>query len=173
MVPVSAALANAMQLTIPIGASGVVGFANTGYYGKHIHPQWSFFLTRVALIGIKVTAGTRYKVSFSYRFPISSSFIGMLTVGLQTMEGQVLAASQVPVCGSQTSWENINAILIPTTTSPSTANLFTITLDGDAAAGQTINFAMLSLFPPTFNDRPNGMRLDIAQVCLCALQDGV
>ena len=126
-------------------------------------------LTGVTPIGIKVTAGTQYKVSFFYRFPISSSFMGTLTVGLQTLEGQVLAASQVPVYGSQTSWKNVNAILIPTTTPPSTANLFTVTFDGDAAAEQTINFAMLSLFPPTFKDRPNGMRLDIAQVCLCAL----
>lgn len=125
--------------------------------------------TQVASIGIKVTAGTQYRVSLFYRIPTSCSFMGMLTVGLQTMEGQVLAASQVPVYGSQTSWKNVNAILIPTTTPLSTANLFTVTLDGGAAAGQTINFAMLSLFPPTFNDRPNGMRLDIAEVCLCTL----
>ncbi|KAF8676602.1 hypothetical protein AX14_004873, partial [Amanita brunnescens Koide BX004] len=144
-VPVSAALPNAIQLIIPIDTSGVVGFANTGYYG------------------INVTAGAQYKASFFYRFPMSSLFTGMLTVGLQTIDGQILAACQVPVSGSQTSWENVNATLIPTISPPSTANLFTITLDGGAAAGQTINFALLSLFPPTFNDRPNGMRLDIAQ----------
>jgi alpha-N-arabinofuranosidase len=113
-----------------------------------------------------VTAGMPYKASFYYRFPISSSFTGTVTVGLQTTEGQVLAASQVLVCGSQTSWKQVNIKLVPTITPPSTANLFAITLDGDTANGQTIHFAMLSLFPPTFNDRPNGMRIDIAQVCL-------
>ena len=128
-----------------------------------------YSLTQVAPIGIKVTAGAQYKVSFLYRFLVHPR---ECSLGLQTMEGQVLAASQVSVYRSQTSWENVNAILVPTTP-PSTANLFTVALDGDAAAGQTINFAMLSLFPPTFNDRPNGMRLDIAQVCLYTLQDGV
>lgn len=40
-----------------------------------------------------------------------------------------------------------------------------MTLDGAQAADQTINFAMLSLFPPTYKNRPNGMRIDIAEVC--------
>ncbi|KAF8342413.1 arabinofuranosidase [Amanita rubescens] len=145
-VPVSPALPNAIRVVIPSGKSDAVGFANTGF-----------------TIGIKVTAGMPYKASFYYRFPISSSFTGTLTVGLQTTEGQVLAASQVLVCGSQTSWKQVNIKLIATITPPSTANLFAITLDGGAANGQTIHFAMLSLFPPTFNDRPNGMRIDIAQ----------
>ncbi|KAF9003407.1 arabinofuranosidase [Cyathus striatus] len=52
--------------------------------------------------------------------------------------------------------------LKPTTTPSSTSNLFTITLDGASASGQTVNFAMLSLFPPTFKNRANGMRVDIA-----------
>lgn len=39
-------------------------------------------------------------------------------------------------------------------------------VDGVAAAGQTINFAMISLFPPTYRSRANGMRLDLANVSL-------
>lgn len=46
----------------------------------------------------------------------------------------------------------------------STANNFTITFDGAEAAGQTINFAMFSLLPPTFNNRENGMRINISTV---------
>lgn len=42
-------------------------------------------------------------------------------------------------------------------------NVFTVTFDGEAAAGVTIDFALFSLFPPTFKDRPNGLRQDIAQ----------
>lgn len=41
-------------------------------------------------------------------------------------------------------------------------NRFVVTLDGAAASGQTINFGMFSLFPPTFNNHPNGLRQDIA-----------
>ena len=39
-----------------------------------------------------------------------------------------------------------------------------VTLDGAQAAGETIHFAMLSLFPPTYKGRENGMRIDIAEV---------
>ena len=55
--------------------------------------------------------------------------------------------------------------LYPSTTAGNNNNLFTIQIDAAAAgaAGQTINFAMLSLFPPTFKGRVNGMRMDLAQ----------
>ncbi|PFH50482.1 glycoside hydrolase family 51 protein [Amanita thiersii Skay4041] len=147
-VPVSSALPNALHLSIPSGRQGSVGFANTGYFG------------------IKVTAGTTYQTSFFYRFPASSSFSGTLTVGLQTTSGQVLATSRVTISGSQTSWKQVTTTLTPSTSSSSTANLFTIALDGSAAAGQNVNFALLSLFPPTFKNRPNGMRIDVAQALM-------
>ncbi|KAK0441009.1 arabinofuranosidase [Armillaria borealis] len=147
--PVSSALPNALHVTIPAGQTGAVGFGNTGYFG------------------IKVTQGSVYTASFFYRFPTASSFRGNINVGLQTTSGQVLASSSIPVSGSQTSWTQVSARLRPSTTPASTANIFTVTVDGTAASGQTINFAMFSLFPPTFKNRSNGMRVDIAD----ALQD--
>jgi hypothetical protein len=39
-----------------------------------------------------------------------------------------------------------------------------VTVDGASASGQTIFFSLFSLFPPTFKNRPNGMRMDIATV---------
>ncbi|KAK0211159.1 arabinofuranosidase [Desarmillaria ectypa] len=146
---VSSALPNALHVTIPSGHTGAVGFANTGYFG------------------IKVTQGSTYTASFFYRFPTASSFQGNINVGLQTTSGQILASSSISVSGSRTSWTQVSTTLRPTTTPASTSNIFTVTLDGAAAAGQTINFAMFSLFPPTFKNRSNGMRVDIAN----ALQD--
>ncbi|KAK0196649.1 arabinofuranosidase [Armillaria mellea] len=147
--PVSSALPNALQVSIPAGLTGAVGFGNTGYFG------------------IKLTQGSLYTASFFYRFPSASSFRGNINVGLQTTTGQVLASSSIFVSGSHTSWTQVNARLRPSTTPTSTANIFTVTVDGAAASGQTINFAMFSLFPPTFKNRLNGMRVDIAN----ALQD--
>ncbi|KAG6876117.1 hypothetical protein C0992_000913 [Termitomyces sp. T32_za158] len=144
--PVSSALPNALHVVIPNGRNGAVGFANTGYFG------------------IKVTASTTYSASFFYRFPTASSFRGTATVSLQTSSGQVLGSSTVSISGAQTSYQQLSVKITPTITPSSTENLFVITLDGSAAAGQTINFAMLSLFPPTFKDRPNGMRIDIAEL---------
>ncbi|TFK66343.1 alfa-L-arabinofuranosidase precursor [Pluteus cervinus] len=143
--PLSAALPNALRFSVPAGSSGQVGFANTGFYG------------------IKVTAGTSYKASFYYRFPTTTSFRGNALVQLQTNTGTVLGSTTVTLSGSQTSWQKIATTIVPTVTASSTANRFVISVDGGAASGQTINFSLLSLFPPTFKDRPNGMRIDIAE----------
>lgn len=75
----------------------------------------------------------------------------------------MLASSTVTLSGAQTSWKQVSVQLQPTTTPSSTSNLFVITLNGATASGQTVNFAMLSLFPPTFKNRLNGMRVDVAE----------
>ncbi|TFK41577.1 arabinofuranosidase [Crucibulum laeve] len=142
--PVSAALPNALHVTIPTGKTGQVGFANTGFSG------------------IKVTAGQTYTASFFYRFPTRSSFRGSAVIGLQTASGQVLGSTTAALSGAQTTWKQITVKFQPNTTPSTTTNIFTVTLDGAAASGQSLNFAMLSLFPPTFKNRANGMRVDIA-----------
>ncbi|KAF8067586.1 arabinofuranosidase [Lyophyllum atratum] len=143
-VPVSSALPNALHVVIPSGRTGTVGFANTGYFG------------------IKVASGSTYTASFFYRFPTASSFRGNAVISLQTTGGKVITSTTAALSGAQTAWQQVTVQLRPTTTPSSTANLFVIGLDGAAASGQTVNFAMLSLFPPTFKNRANGMRADIA-----------
>lgn len=105
-----------------------------------------------------------YNASFYYKFPVVSSFNGTATVALQASTGQVYASTSAPIDGSQTTWHQITLCLKPTASPNSTANNFTVTFDGADAAGQTIEFAMFSLFPPTFNNRENGMRIDISNV---------
>ena len=102
-----------------------------------------------------------YKASFYYKFPTKSSFRGTATVGLQTSVGKVLASKRVNIRGT-TSWTKVDVELKPTASALDTNNVFVVTING--AGGQTINFAMFSLFPPTFKNRPNGMRIDIAEV---------
>ena len=105
-----------------------------------------------------------YNASLSFKFPTSSSFSGTLTVALKTTSGETLAQASTTIKGSQTTWKQVAFALKPTKTASNTNNVFTVTLDGVAASGQTVNFALLSLFPPTFKNRPNGMRIDIAEV---------
>ncbi|KAE9394877.1 glycoside hydrolase [Gymnopus androsaceus JB14] len=144
-VPVSSALPNALSVTIPSNASGSAGVANPGYFG------------------IKVNSSDTYAASFFYRFPTASSFTGSATLSLQDSTGQILGATNVTLSGSQTSWVQINTTIQPTITPDALTNNFVLTVDGAEAAGETINFAMFSLFPPTFKNRPNGMRIDIAE----------
>ncbi|KAK0502281.1 glycoside hydrolase family 51 protein [Armillaria luteobubalina] len=143
--PVSSALPNALNVTVASDATGPVGFGNTGYFG------------------MKITAGNTYNASFYYRFPESSDFFGELDVSLQTSEGIVLASAPVFVSGDQTSWMQVFVSLTSDITPDATDNVFVVTTDGAVVSGLTINFAMFSLFPPTFSNRPNGMRIDIAE----------
>ncbi|KAG2143080.1 glycoside hydrolase family 51 protein [Suillus clintonianus] len=143
--PLSDALPNSLELTIPTGASGQVGFGNEGYWGINVNSSWT------------------YNSSFYYKFPSASDFSGKLTVMLQSATGAVYASASVPVSGSTTTWTQVMMSLTPASSPASTANNFTVTVDGASAIGETINFAMFSLFPPTFKGRANGLRMDVAQ----------
>ncbi|OJT01748.1 hypothetical protein TRAPUB_7804 [Trametes pubescens] len=143
--PVSAALPNSLQFTVPSGSSGRVGFTNEGFWG------------------IKVDSASTYKASLFFRFPTSTSFSGALTVGLQTNAGKILAQNSTQIRGTTTKWTQVNLDLHPTASASDVSNSFFVTIDGAAGAGQTINFAMFSLFPPTFKNRPNGIRADLAE----------
>ena len=88
-------------------------------------------------------------------------------MALQTATGKVLASQSVNVKGSQTSWTHVSLALRPTSTASDTNNVFAVTIQSTSGStATTIDFAMFSLFPPTFKNRPNGMRVDIAEVCI-------
>lgn len=54
--------------------------------------------------------------------------------------------------------------LTPDSSATDLTNNFTVTVDGESMAGQTVTFALFSLFPPTWEGQSNGMRMDLAQV---------
>ncbi|KAL1732386.1 glycoside hydrolase superfamily [Schizophyllum commune] len=150
--PVSSALPNSLKLVISDETANTIGFSNTGYWG------------------MKVEASALYNASFYYRFPQASNFSGGLSLALQSSSGDVLASAIVNVSGEQTDWLQASAALVPLDSAVDVNNVFTVSLDGSAAAGQTIHFAMFSLSPPTFKNRHNGMRTDIAQGYTVALR---
>ncbi|KAJ6454677.1 glycoside hydrolase family 51 protein [Mycena sanguinolenta] len=150
--PLSSALPNSLLLSIPPDASGELGFANGGYWG------------------IKVTADTEYTASLYYRLPSAlpnDGVLPILTLALQAEDGTRLAVHSTPLRVSASGgWTQISTVLTPRQTPPSTANSFTVTVEygtGSAPAVLEIHFALLSLFPPTFKGRVNGMRADIAE----------
>ncbi|MBE3047228.1 hypothetical protein IMZ48_32835, partial [Candidatus Bathyarchaeota archaeon] len=46
---------------------------------------------------------------------------------------------------------------------PNTNNTFAITFDSEGAADGSLDFNLISLFPPTYKGRKNGLRIDIAE----------
>ncbi|KAJ6491401.1 glycoside hydrolase family 51 protein [Mycena vitilis] len=150
--PLSSALPNSLLLTVPPGTSEEAGFANGGYWG------------------IKVLANTSYTASLYYRLPAALSAgnpVPVLTLALQAADGTRLASHSTPhLANASTGWTHISAVLTPNQTPASTANSFLVTVQGgtaNAPAGLEVHFALLSLFPPTFKGRANGMRADIAE----------
>ncbi|KAA1476576.1 alfa-L-arabinofuranosidase precursor [Dentipellis sp. KUC8613] len=143
--PLSSALPNALQVTVPSGASGQVGVGNEGFWGINVNASWT------------------YEASLFFRFPDAlPSTSPSLNFSLTSTTGTVFASKAVTIKPSA-SWTQVNVTLKPTRSAPSTANNFTVTFDGAALAGSTVNFALISLFPPTFKSQKNGMRADIAE----------
>lgn len=105
-----------------------------------------------------------YNASLYYRFPTASSYLGALTVALESSAGETLATNSTTISGAQTEWASVFLTLTPSGEAVDTNNSFVVTLDGAEAAGETVHFAMFSLFPPTYKGRENGMRIDIAEV---------
>ncbi|KAF8600840.1 glycoside hydrolase [Ceratobasidium sp. AG-I] len=143
--PVSEALPNSLSLTIGNNTSGSVGFSNEGFWG------------------IGVTEGVTYDASFYAKLPSGSSFAAQdtLTVQLLSASGESLATASVQ--GLTDEWQLFSVKLLARKTPSSAGNSFAITVDGVDKGGQVLYFALLSLFPPTWNDRPNGLRKDIVQ----------
>jgi alpha-L-arabinofuranosidase len=112
-------------------------------------------------LGIRVDSSWKYNVSFYYRFPTSSNYTGSAVVSLTGASGTVYGTVEHEIKGSQTSWTQVNLSLTPKVTAPTTNNSFTVSIPN--AGGETIHFAMFSLFPPTFKNRENGMRIDLAE----------
>ncbi|KAE9400941.1 glycoside hydrolase [Gymnopus androsaceus JB14] len=137
---ISAALPNSLQVQIPKVISGPIGFENTGYWG------------------IKVQEGWTYNGSFYVK---SDTYASSITVSLKSSRGTVFASQTLT--GVSSSWNKLAFELSPITSAANDDNVFNVALDGEAAAGQTVYFGLFSLFPPTYNGRPNGMRIDLAE----------
>ena len=114
--------------------------------------------------GIKIDKSWTYTASLYYRFPSISPFIGNLTLGLKNSLGEVVATTSAPIDGSRVSWERVEVQLKPNESYGFDGNSFFVTFNNAGNRSEVVNFAMFSLFPPTFKDRPNGMRIDLAEV---------
>ena len=138
--PLNDAQPTSLKLSIA-AASGTqrVGIANDGYWGIPVRPE------------------TTYRASFYARS--ADGFAGPLTVGLESGDGaSVYAAAKVPqITGA---WSRYEVTLKTGTDPASLKNRLVIT----ASSPGSVWFSLVSLFPPTFKDRPNGNRIDLMQL---------
>ncbi|KAG4071576.1 hypothetical protein HA402_011730 [Bradysia odoriphaga] len=126
-----------------------VGILNTGYWGIPIRPDYTY-----------------YNASFYAK--ATDNFIGPLTVTIESTNGSIIYASAIVPAISST-FEKYEVTLTPSPAliqNPTLDVVFVIAVDGNSAVvdRQTvINFQLVSLFPPTWRNKRNGLRIDIAE----------
>ncbi|KKY23468.1 putative alpha-l-arabinofuranosidase a [Phaeomoniella chlamydospora] len=138
-VPLSSALPQSMEVT-STGKNGTVGFANSGWWGIEVKPQ-----------------------TYTGTFYVYGAYSGGFTAALVSdTNGQTFATANINKSSVANAWTQFNYTLTPTDTAPDVNNSLQITFDASKASG-SLNFNFISLFPPTYKDRPNGMRIDLME----------
>jgi alpha-L-arabinofuranosidase len=137
--PVNTALGTSLRMEITAVEKGQrVGVANEGYWG------------------IPVACAATYRVSFYAK--AAAGFTGPLNVTLESNDGAtVYASGSVPALDSQ--WKRYTLTLNTPRLVTSANDRFVISADKPG----TVWLSLVSLFPRTFNNRPNGNRIDIMQ----------
>jgi len=138
--PLNGALKTSLKLDAQ-GASPThrVGISNDGWWGIPVRP------------------GTAYRLSFYAR--TDSPVAGRLRVSIESNDGtSTFAAAEVSGVGG--GWRKYSATLVTANDAPvSSANRLVI---ATGSPGR-VWFNLVSLFPPTYRDRPNGNRVDLMQ----------
>jgi alpha-L-arabinofuranosidase len=133
------ALTTCLQLTVAPGG-GTAGIANAGYWGIPVKPK------------------TEYRASFYAR--ASDSSATSLNVSIESNDGATVYAS-APVSLIKGGWKKYELRLTTAANiTPTIQAHFVISAQGPGV----YFFNLVSLFPPTYNNRPNGNRIDIMQL---------
>jgi alpha-L-arabinofuranosidase len=133
------ALTTALKLDLTIAGKGSAGAANEGYWGIPVKPD------------------TSYRLSFWAKG--SPAFKGGLTATLESNDGSKVWAS-ADVSRITPEWKKYTATLRTGKLTPSTTNRLVIS----SATPGTLWLSLVSLFPPTYKNRPNGNRVDIMEL---------
>ena len=129
------ALDKSLRLTIKKAGEGVV---NDGFWG------------------IPATPNTTYQISFWAK--ADADFKGALQVGIESnVDKKVFAKTMVPAISGQ--WKKYSGTLKTGNLTPSLTNGLAIRGTGTG----TIWLTQVSLFPPTYKNRPNGLRVDLME----------
>jgi alpha-L-arabinofuranosidase len=149
----SAPLNDALTRSLRLNFGGVTagqraGMANGGYFG------------------VPVVPGQTYRVSF---FAKANGKVP-LTLSLEAADGSVTYAT-ARVGGLTSQWRRFTtALRVPHGVAASTAGRFVIGVDNrgghatEAPTGTSLWLQVVSLFPPTYADRPNGLRPDLVEL---------
>jgi len=133
-------LTTSLRLTVDRATrEHAAGVANSGYWGIPVQPN------------------TRYRATLLAR--AESGFTGPLTLSIVSEDGKRVYAIQ-KISGLSPTWKRFETTLKTGRVDPTAKARFWITLEQPG----TVWLGLVSLFPPTWNDRPNGLRKDLIQM---------
>jgi alpha-N-arabinofuranosidase len=97
-------------------------------------------------------------------FWVKGSYKGSFTTSLKSdINNETFATAQVQSHASPNEWIQHNFTLTPTSAAPNSNNSFYLTFDKSGVSGGSLDFNLISLFPPTYKNRANGLRVDLAE----------
>lgn len=115
------------------------GVANDGYWGIPVHPNTTYRATILA--------------------NVAKDFPGSVTVSIVSHDGKTVFASE-KISDIFDGWKKYSVTLKTGKVEPTAKARLVISLDQPG----TVWLTFVSLFPPTWNDRPNGLRQDLMQM---------
>ena len=144
--PLSTALPAHLKFSLTSKSTSVSGFINGGFHGINVKPQ-------------------TYNASFFYK-PSSGASVasGQLTAGFGNSANNISYASvTVDVSNAPVgNWSKFVFSIVVLDTAPPVGNYFFIEF-AEGSSGD-FEFNLISCFPPTYKNRTNGARIDIAQI---------
>jgi alpha-L-arabinofuranosidase len=136
--PMNAASSRSLEIKVGLAGDpdGGVALINSGYWG------------------INVTSGTSYDLMWYLR---PGDFEGTVTATLESMDGKVLGHHRFGTIKPDDGWQCLTARVDATGSDPQARFVLTFRGKGEPQVD------WVSLFPPTYKNRPNGLRRDLAE----------
>ncbi|KAJ4992472.1 alpha-l-arabinofuranosidase a [Stagonosporopsis vannaccii] len=138
--PLSQALPASMKVSAVNSTVGKIGFENEGYWGMDVRTH-----------------------KYTGSFWVKGAYTGSFTASLQSnLTDDVFGSVEVESKSVASEWTEHTFELTPEKDAPNSNNTFAITFDPKGTQG-SLDFNLISLFPPTYKNRKNGLRVDIAE----------
>ncbi|KAI9702635.1 MAG: hypothetical protein M1820_006141 [Bogoriella megaspora] len=130
-----------MNVAVANSSTASVGFNNSGWWGFDVQVQ-------------------NYIGSFYVHGTYNGTMIALLQ---STTSGETFGSVQIQVESTGTDWTQFNYSLTPAKAAPTSNNTFQLTFNSSLATDGSLDFNLISLFPPTYKNRTNGNRVDLME----------
>ena len=135
--PMNAASSRSLAMKVDATSAGAaVALANSGYWG------------------INIQSGTSYELKFHL---LPTAFDGTVTATLESKDGKILGKHEFGKITPGKEWKRHTAKLTATATDPQARLVLSFSGKG------SLQIDWVSLFPPTYKNRPNGLRPELAK----------